>query len=56
MSDEKRPPLPVTPPDYEPPRMRREERTMPDGRRQYLYHFDRTAPTPAAQQKEPAND
>ena len=50
MSEQKRPPLPVTPPDYDPPQMRREERQEPDGRRLLLYHFDRPAP---AAKKEP---
>ncbi len=52
MKQEERPPLPVTPPDYRPPLMRKEGRQEPDGRRLLLYHFDRPA-APDAAKKEP---
>jgi hypothetical protein len=34
--------------------MRREERTMPDGRRLLLYHFDRPT-SPVAEKKDPTD-
>lgn len=55
MSEEKRPLLPKTPPDYVPPRMRREELQEPDGRRLLLYHFDRPASPPLDDKKEPSD-
>lgn len=55
MSEPNRPTLPTVPPDYVPPRMRREERREADGRRLLLYHFDRIPASNDGDKKVPRN-